>query len=158
MCCGTGTIGIALSKNFGNIIKGVVGIELCEEAVEDAKVNASLNNINNAEYIFGLVEKNLFALDEFNDETSGTAVAIVDPRRAGVHKNVIKALRKCQAIEHFIYISCDHNAAIQNFIDICRPSNNTFPGIPFKPVKAIGVDLFPHAKHVELIIEFHRNR
>ncbi|RIA91565.1 S-adenosyl-L-methionine-dependent methyltransferase [Glomus cerebriforme] len=158
MCCGTGTIGIALSKNLGTIIKGVIGIELCEEAIEDAKINASLNGIDNVEYILGPVEKNLFALSKFNNETSGTAVAIVDPPRAGVHKNVIKALRKCRAIEHFIYISCDHNAAIQNFIDICRPTNNNFPGIPFKPVKAVGVDLFPHAKHVELIIEFCRNR
>ncbi|CAB4398415.1 unnamed protein product [Rhizophagus irregularis] len=158
VCCGTGTIGIALSKSLGTTIKEVVGIELCEEAVEDAKINASLNEINNAEYILGPVEKNLFALHNFSNKTSGTAVAIIDPPRAGVHKNVIKALRKCRAIDHFIYISCDHNAAIQNFVDICRPINKDFHGVPFKPVKAIGVDLFPHAKHVELIIEFRRNR
>src|SRR6266498_2712149 len=142
ICCGTGTIGIALSKNLGATIKGVVGIELLEEAVEDAKINASLNGINNAKYILGPVEKNLSALSEFDNDNSGTAVAIVDPPRAGVNKNVIKALRTCQAIEYFIYISCDHNAAIQNFMDICRPTSNSFPGIPFKPVKAFGVDLF----------------
>ncbi|CAI2179536.1 10464_t:CDS:1 [Funneliformis geosporum] len=158
MCCGTGTIGIVLSKNLGSTIKGVVGIELCEEAIEDAKINASLNGINNAKYILGPVEKNLSALNEFNYGTSGTAIAIVDPPRAGIHKNVINALRTCQAIEHLIYISCDHNAVVQNFMNICRPTSNAFPGIPFKPVKAVGVDLFPHAKHVELIIEFHRNR
>ncbi|GES95671.1 tRNA (uracil-5-)-methyltransferase homolog A [Rhizophagus clarus] len=134
MCCGTGTIGIALSKSLGTKIKGVVGIELCKEAVEDAKINASLNEINNAEYILGPVEKNLSALYNFSNKASGTAVAVVDPPRAGVHKNVIKALH------------------------ICRPINKDFTGAPFKPVKAIGVDLFPHAKHVELIIEFRRNR
>ncbi|CAG8519176.1 2902_t:CDS:10 [Cetraspora pellucida] len=131
MCCGTGTIGIALSKSLGNKIDKVIGIELCEEAVEDAKFNAKLN---------------------------GKPIAILDPPRAGVHKNVIKALRECKAIDYFLYVSCDCNLATQNFIDLCRPTTNNFPGIPFKPVRAVGVDLFPHAKQVELLIEFHRDR
>ncbi|RHZ45268.1 hypothetical protein Glove_682g22 [Diversispora epigaea] len=157
MCCGTGTIGICLSKALGNKIEKVIGIEICEEAVEDAKINATLNEIKNSEYILGPVEKNLRALNNYNNSTAGTVIAIVDPPRAGVHKNVIKALRNCQAIDYFLYISCDYNLATQNFIDLCRPSTNAFTGIPFKPVRAVGVDLFPHAKQVELLIEFHRD-
>ncbi|CAG8433723.1 10421_t:CDS:10 [Diversispora eburnea] len=157
MCCGTGTIGICLSKALGNKIEKVIGIEICEEAVEDAKINATLNEIKNAEYILGPVEKNLRALNNYNNSTAGTVIAIVDPPRAGIHKNVIKALRNCQAIDYFLYISCDYNLATRNFIDLCRPSTNAFTGIPFKPVRAVGVDLFPHAKQVELLIEFHRD-
>ncbi|KAF0449823.1 S-adenosyl-L-methionine-dependent methyltransferase [Gigaspora margarita] len=157
MCCGTGTIGIALSKNLGDKIDKVIGIELCEEAVEDAKFNATLNGINNSEYILGPVEKNLKTLYSYKQAKTGTVVAIVDPPRAGVHKNVIKALRECKAIDYFLYVSCDCNLAAQNFIDLCRPTTNNFPGTPFKPVRAVGVDLFPHAKQVELLIEFHRD-
>ncbi|CAG8520717.1 11305_t:CDS:2, partial [Scutellospora calospora] len=157
MCCGTGTIGISLSKSLGDKINKVIGIELCEEAVEDAKFNAELNGIINSEYIRGPVEKNLRTLNSYKHSSAGTAVAIVDPPRAGVHKNVIKALRECKAIDYFLYVSCDCNLATQNFIDLCRPITNNFPGIPFKPVRAVGVDLFPHAKQVELLIEFHRD-
>ncbi|CAG8791151.1 15536_t:CDS:2, partial [Racocetra persica] len=158
MCCGTGTIGIALSKSLGNKIDKVIGIELCEEAVEDAKFNAKLNGISNSEYILGPVEKNLKTLYSYKNADAGTAVAIVDPPRAGVHKNVIKALRECKAIDYFLYVSCDCNLATQNFIDLCRPTTNNFPGIPFKPARAVGIDLFPHAKQVELLIEFHRDK
>ncbi|RIB11608.1 S-adenosyl-L-methionine-dependent methyltransferase [Gigaspora rosea] len=158
MCCGTGTIGIALSKNLGEKIDKVIGIELCEEAVEDAKFNVTLNGINNSEYILGPVEKNLKTLYSYKQANAGTVVAIVDPPRAGVHKNVIKALRECKAIDYFLYVSCDCNLAAQNFIDLCRPTTNNFPGTPFKPVRAVGVDLFPHAKQVELLIEFHRDK
>ncbi|CAG8458486.1 12717_t:CDS:10 [Dentiscutata heterogama] len=147
MCCGTGTIGIALSKNLGDKIDKVIGIELCEEAVEDAKFNATSN-----------VEKNLRTLYSYKQANAGTVVAIVDPPRAGVHKNVIKALRECKAIDYFLYVSCDCNLATQNFVDLCRPTTNNFPGVPFKPVRAVGVDLFPHAKQVELLIEFHRDK
>ncbi|CAG8523359.1 4890_t:CDS:10 [Acaulospora morrowiae] len=157
MCCGTGTIGIALSKVLGNKIKEIIGIEICEEAVEDAKYNATLNEISNTQYILGPVEKNLYFLSNYNNREAGTVIAILDPPRAGVHKNVIKALRQCQAIDYLLYVSCDCNLATQNFIDLCKPLSRSHPGTPFKPVRAVGIDLFPHAKQVELLIEFHRD-
>nr|CAG8571377.1 13745_t:CDS:10 [Entrophospora candida] len=99
------TIGIALSKKLGNKIKGVIGIELSTEAIEDAKINSILNGIENAEYIVGPVENNLRTLNNFNNSRPGSLIAILDPPRAGVHKSVIKAIRQCQAISNFIYIS-----------------------------------------------------
>ncbi|CAJ0836673.1 9774_t:CDS:10 [Entrophospora sp. SA101] len=111
------TIGIALSKKLGNKIKGVIGIELSTEAIEDAKINSILNGIENAEYIVGPVENNLRTLNNFNNSRPGSLIAILDPPRAGVHKSVIKAIRQCQAISNFIYISCDYNLATQNFIE-----------------------------------------
>ncbi|CAJ0747843.1 11876_t:CDS:10 [Entrophospora sp. SA101] len=80
------TIGIALSKKLGNKIKGVIGIELSTEAIEDAKINSILNGIENAEYIVGPVENNLRTLNNFNNSRPGSLIAILDPPRAGVHK------------------------------------------------------------------------
>ncbi|CAG8479338.1 10436_t:CDS:2 [Acaulospora colombiana] len=117
MCCGTGTIGIALSKILGNKVEEIIGIEICMEAVEDAKFNAMSNEINNTQYILGPVEENLRFLSKFNNDEAGTVIAIVDPPRAGVHKSVIKALRQCRAIDYLLYISCDCNLATQNFIE-----------------------------------------
>lgn len=111
LCCGTGTIGIALSS----YVSKVIGIEMVETAVEDAKVNAQLNNIQNAEFIAGKVEDVLkSALSILKDQD---IVAILDPPRAGVHPSVIKSIRECPLIKRIYFISCDAQAAVQNFVE-----------------------------------------
>ena len=82
-------------------------------------------------------------------------VAIVDPPRAGLHPRAVSALRS-SGVQSFVYISCDANAAMKNFVAFGRPTSRAFPGDPFIPRRAIPVDLFPHANHFELIILFDR--
>lgn len=89
----------------------------------------------------------------------GSCVAVLDPPREGVHWKVIKALRGAKEIERIVYVSCNHTAWVDQARALCCPSGDEFsrtPGEPFRPIKANGVDLFPHTSHVELVVLFER--
>lgn len=150
VCCGTGTIGISLAKR----VKKVIGIELCQEAVEDAKVNAKLNGLSNIEFHCGKAE------DVFPTILSGlvssSLTAIVDPPRAGLHTKVILAIRRAEHLKRLVYVACNAKAAMNNFIDLCRAPSNRVHGAPFRPVRALAVDLFPQTIHVELVLLLER--
>ncbi|XP_067649445.1 tRNA (uracil-5-)-methyltransferase homolog A-like [Haliotis asinina] len=151
ICCGTGTIGLTLAKR----VEKVIGVEMCQQAVEDAKENAKLNGVTNVRYYCGKAE------DVISHMTSSLwsrdVVAIVDPPRAGLHKKVIKALRGCHKLKRLIYVACNAKSAKTNFIDLIRMESNKHRGAAFLPVKAMPVDLFPQTPHCELIILFERD-
>ncbi|KAJ1493965.1 hypothetical protein T484DRAFT_1609871 [Baffinella frigidus] len=135
----------------------VVGIEMCEAAVQDAKLNASSNNVSNCDFLAGKAEDQITkVIAEY--VTPGTfthCVAVLDPPREGVHNKVLKALREAPAIERIVYVSCNHVAWVEQAKMLCSPSTK-IGGEPFTPVRANGVDLFPHTPHVELICLFER--
>lgn len=150
VCCGTGTIGISLAKR----VKKVIGIELCQEAVEDAKVNAKLNGLSNVEFHCGKAE-DVFP-NILNGLVSPSVTAIVDPPRAGLHSKVILAIRRAEHLKRLVYVACNAKAAMNNFIDLCRAPSNRVHGAPFRPVRAMAVDLFPQTMHVELLLLLER--
>ncbi|XP_061622540.1 tRNA (uracil-5-)-methyltransferase homolog A isoform X2 [Phyllopteryx taeniolatus] len=150
VCCGTGTIGISLAKR----VKKVIGIELCQEAVEDAKVNAKLNGLSNVEFHCGKAE-DLFP-NILSALVSPKVTAIVDPPRAGLHSKVILAIRRAEHLKRLIYVACNAKAAMKNFIDLCRAPSNRVHGAPFQPVRAMAVDLFPQTAHFEMVMLFER--
>ncbi|XP_061674603.1 tRNA (uracil-5-)-methyltransferase homolog A [Syngnathoides biaculeatus] len=150
VCCGTGTIGISLAKR----VKKVIGIELCQEAVEDAKVNAKLNGLSNVEFHCGKAE-DLFP-NILSALVSPKVTAIVDPPRAGLHSKVILAIRRAEHLKRLIYVACNAKAAMNNFIDLCRSPSNRVHGAPFQPVRAIAVDMFPQTTHFEMVMLFER--
>ncbi|GAB5586418.1 tRNA (uracil(54)-C(5))-methyltransferase -B [Umbelopsis nana] len=149
LCCGTGTIGITMAQS----VDKVIGIEIVPEAIVDAKANAERNGISNVEYYASRVEDKLDVLTKKYDSE---VVAILDPPRAGVHKSVISGIRSSN-LKRLIYISCDAKQAKDNFVALCRPTSNQYPGPPFKPSRAVSVDLFPHSDACELVIEFTRD-
>ncbi|NWR51069.1 TRM2A methyltransferase, partial [Regulus satrapa] len=150
ICCGTGTIGISLAKR----VKKVIGIELCQEAVEDAKANAQINELNNVEFYCGKAEDIVPSL--MNILAPQNLITIVDPPRAGLHSKVILALRRAEHLKKLIYVSCNPRAAMNNFVDLCRAPSNRVKGASFRPVRAMAVDLFPQTRHCELLIFFER--
>ncbi|XP_026905520.1 tRNA (uracil-5-)-methyltransferase homolog A isoform X2 [Acinonyx jubatus] len=173
VCCGTGTIGLALAPK----VKRVVGIELCQEAVEDARVNAQDNGhqakpcggecpwspdravmpcpeLSNVEFHCGRAEDLVPAL--VSRLASQQLVAILDPPRAGLHSKVILAVRRAENLKRLLYVSCNPRAAMGNFVDLCRAPSNRVKGTPFRPVKAVAVDLFPQTPHCEMLILFER--
>lgn len=150
VCCGTGTIGISLAKR----VKKVIGIELCQEAVEDAKVNAKLNGLSNVEFHCGKAE-DVFP-NILNALVSPKLTAIVDPPRAGLHSKVILAIRRAEHLKRLVYVACNAKAAMNNFIDLCRAPSNRVHGAPFRPVRAMSVDLFPQTMHVEMLLLLER--
>ncbi|NXA51917.1 TRM2A methyltransferase, partial [Nothocercus julius] len=150
ICCGTGTIGISLAKK----VKKVIGVELCQEAVQDARVNAQMNELNNTEFYCGKAEDIVPSL--INVLAPENLITIVDPPRAGLHSKVILAIRRAEHLRKLIYVSCNPQAAMNNFVDLCRAPSNRVKGAAFRPVKAVAVDLFPQTRHCELLIFFER--
>ena len=133
--CGIGTIGIFASKYF----KKVYGIEIVEEAIEDAKENAKINNIDNIEFYAGDVEELLPKIIE--KEQIKPNVIFVDPPRKGLDNNTIELLKKLEP-EKIVYISC-------NPATLARDLSYLEEKYEIKEVQP--VDMFPYTSHVECV-------
>jgi tRNA (uracil-5-)-methyltransferase len=151
VCCGTGTIGMCVARH----VDSVFGVEIVASAVEDARANAQRNGVKNVHFQCAPAEKAVPHLAQTLGR-SHTVLGILDPPRAGVQDLVIKCMRECRSLTHLVYISCDADAALKNFADLCRPVTNRLRGIPFRPVQAVPVDLFPDTAHCELVVLFER--
>ncbi|CAH1107146.1 unnamed protein product [Psylliodes chrysocephalus] len=150
VCCGTGTIGLCFSKKC----KQVLGIEIIPQAIDDAKENAKLNQIDNADFFAGKAEEILGNI--CYKSTSNEVVAVLDPPRAGIHKKGVFQIRKILKINKVVYISCNPAAALENFVDFGRQESKKVNGDALVPTKAIAVDMFPYTKYCELVICFER--
>ena len=101
------------------------------------------------------------AIDQvFKDHVSpgDIVVAVLDPPRAGVHNSVIKSLRACQSVNHVIFVAGALKSSMTNLLGLMRPTSKKGQGFPFVPSKATIVDLFPHTEHVEVVLEFERQK
>jgi len=133
---GTGTI-----ANFvANQAKKVVGVEYVPEAIEDAKVNSSINQIDNTAFYAGDM-KDIFN-EAFINENGQPDVIITDPPRAGMHQDVIDQLLKLEA-NRIVYVSC--NPATQ-------ARDVQLLDEKYKVEKVQPVDMFPHTHHVENVV------
>jgi 23S rRNA (uracil1939-C5)-methyltransferase len=135
--CGTGSIGLFVSK----FAKKLIGVEMVADAIEDAKENAALNGVNHASFFAGDV------IDICNDaffETHGKAdVVITDPPRAGMHEKLVKKLLEIAA-PTVVYVSC--NPATQAR-DLALLSEK------YQVTKIQPVDMFPHTLHIENVVQ-----
>ena len=130
---GTGTIANFIARDAGKVI----GIEYVPEAIEDAKVNAALNNLHNIRFFAGDIKDLLSA--EFFDTYGKPDVIITDPPRPGMHDDITDTILAA-APERIIYVSC--NSATQ-----ARDLNRL--SIRYQVSKIQPVDMFPHTHHVE---------
>ncbi|PNJ40746.1 TRMT2B isoform 6 [Pongo abelii] len=113
ICCGTGVIGLSLSQHTSRVL----GIELVEQAVEDARWTAAFNGITNSEFHTGRAEKILPGLLK-SKEDGQSIVAVVNPARAGLHYKVIQAIRNFRAIHTLVFVSCKlHGESTRNVIE-----------------------------------------
>ncbi len=107
ICCGTGAIGICLSRKA----QKVVGIELIESAVENAKQNVRLNegviDPSKCDFYAGRAEDLLPNIVKEYSSKGLKIVGIVDPPRSGLHKDVLRALRTCKGLDRLVYVSCN---------------------------------------------------
>ncbi|XP_029031734.1 tRNA (uracil-5-)-methyltransferase homolog B isoform X2 [Betta splendens] len=155
VCCGTGAVGITASRRAGRVI----GVELVEQAVEDARHNAALNGALNCEFIAGKAEVVLPDLVTRLSGAGGGLAAVVNPARAGLHPRVVRALRNQAAIRRLVYVSCKpEGEAMRNFRELCcaRGPQSKLTGEAFTPRLAVPVDMFPHTPHCELVLLFER--
>ncbi|XP_028922885.1 tRNA (uracil(54)-C(5))-methyltransferase homolog isoform X2 [Ornithorhynchus anatinus] len=154
ICCGTGAIGLSLAPR----VSRVLGVELIEQAVEDARWTAAFNGISNCEFHAGPAEKIVPQLLVSQME-GRSLVAVVNPARAGLHPRVVRAIRNCGPIRRLVFVSCKpHGEAMRNFFELCCPpdASKKLLGEPFVPEEAVPVDLFPHTLHCELVVLFSR--
>jgi tRNA (uracil-5-)-methyltransferase len=107
ICCGTGAIGICLSGNA----KKIIGIEIIDQAIENAKENVKLNHAkidpDKCEYYAGKAEEILPNVVKGFMGQHCKIVGIVDPPRSGLHKDVLRALRTCKGLDRLVYVSCN---------------------------------------------------
>lgn len=134
--CGTGSIGIFVSK----LAKKVIGVEVIAEAIEDAKINAAMNGITHASFFAGDVIK--VCNSSFFEENGRPDVIITDPPRAGMHDTLVKKLLEIAAPK-IVYVSC--NTATQAR-DLGLLSEK------YKMEKIQPVDMFPHTHHIECVV------
>lgn len=153
VCCGTGAIGITASPRVDRII----GIELVEQAAEDAKHNAALNNVQNCKFIAGKAETVLPGLLNQVGSNARGLTAVVNPARAGLHYRVVRALRNQTSIRRLVYVSCKpEGEATRNFKELCCAPEKKLTGNAFTPTLAVSVDMFPHTPHCEMVLLFQR--
>lgn len=134
--CGTGSIGIFVSKQA----KKIIGVEVVAEAIEDAKENAALNNIQHAEFFAGDVIK--ICNDEFFATHGRPDVIITDPPRAGMHASLVEKLLEIAAPK-IVYVSC--NPATQ-------ARDLALLDAKYSIEKIQPVDMFPHTHHIECVV------
>lgn len=153
ICCGTGTIGLCFAKHC----KAVYGMEIIPEAIEDAKENAKINGIKNAEFKAGNADDLIFSMvKQASLGKDDEVVAIVDPPRAGLQTKSIIQLRNSEKIKRLVYISCSPQQVVKNFVDLSKNCSKTMKGDPFIAKTAVAVDMFPHTPHTELLVLFER--
>jgi 23S rRNA (uracil1939-C5)-methyltransferase len=129
--CGTGSIGLSMAGSFSS----VVGVELNDEAVEDARANAARNNVENATFHSGAVRDVAFDLR--------ADVIVVDPPRVGLHPKVSEWLPKLPNVSRIVYVACKP-ASLARDREIFRESGWVMTDL-------WTVDMFPQTGHVEAV-------
>lgn len=146
--CGIGTISLFLAQRAAK----VYGVEVVPQAIEDARRNAEINGIQNAEFFVGKAEEVLPEYydkyeREHSEEHPYADVIVVDPPRKGCEKSVLETMVKMQP-ERIVYVSCDSATLARDLKYLCGK------GYEVKKVRA--VDMFPHTVHVETVCELVR--
>ena len=134
--CGVGTITLAMAKAAGKVI----GVEVVEQAVADAKENARRNNIENAEFFCGDAGK---AALELEKQGTHPDVVVVDPPRKGLNADTIEALSRMSP-KRIVYVSCDP-ATLARDVSLLKERG-------YRLQSAQAADLFPRCSHVESIV------
>lgn len=134
--CGTGTITLFLSQKA----KKVYGVEIIEPAIINARENARINNIDNAEFFVGKSEE---VIPELIEKGIVPEVIVVDPPRKGCDIKLLDAIGKAKP-RRVVYVSCDPSTLARD-LKILEEKG-------YKTEKVQPVDMFPHTSHVESII------
>lgn len=135
--CGTGSIGIFVSGGA----KKIIGVEMIEEAISDAKENAALNDLDKASFFAGDVID--ICNDEFFTLHGKPDVIITDPPRAGMHEKLVKKILD-MAAPVVVYVSCNPATQARDL----RLLDEKYVVTKVQPV-----DMFPHTHHIENVVQ-----
>ena len=135
--CGTGSIGIFVSEKA----KKIIGVEMVEAAIDDAKENAALNNITHADFFAGDVAD--VCTPEFFNRHGRPDVIITDPPRAGMHEKLVKQIL-AMAAPTVVYVSCNPATQARDLKLLDEK---------YTVEKVQPVDMFPHTHHIENVVQ-----
>jgi len=134
--CGVGTIGLIASSK----VKKVIGVEIVEQAILDAKENASLNKINNATFLCKDAKEYIKEVDLNFD------VIFVDPPRKGCDKEFIETIMNSN-INRIVYVSCDPKSLVRD-LSLLKGK--------YEIKKVSLVDMFANTTHIECVVSLNR--
>ncbi len=134
--CGTGTIGLTMAKKVGKVL----GVEINSDAIKDAKENAILNGINNAEFYNEDAGEYILSLARKKENID---VIITDPPRAGCSMQFLKSLVELLP-KKVVYISCNPDTLADDLRFLTKSG--------YKVKKIQPVDMFPYTNHVETVV------
>ncbi len=140
--CGAGTIGLSMAKKA----KKIIGVEIVPEAIEDAKINARLNSIDNAEFLCGDAS---VAAKELQSRGIKPDVLILDPPRKGCAPELVETAVK-MAPDRIVYVSCDSATLARD----CA----LFAKLGYTAVNATPVDMFPRTAHIECVVQLSQRK
>ena len=139
--CGAGTIGLTMADRA----KQIYGIEIIPQAVENARKNAELNGVENAQYICGDAQHGAAELEKRGIHPD---VAVLDPPRKGCSPELLGTVCRMSP-KRIVYVSCDP-ATLARDLQILSSSGYT-------AVEATPVDMFPRTPHIETVVKLERN-
>ncbi len=139
--CGTGSISLLLAKKC----KKVYGIEIFQEAINDAKENMKINGITNTEFIAGKSEDEYPRLTR---EGIRAETVVLDPPRKGVQKELLEVILN-NSPEKIVYVSCNPATLARDCKILCETGK-------YKITKFVPVDMFPWTGHVECVVLMQR--
>lgn len=134
--CGIGTISLFLAQKA----KKVYGIEIVEEAIKDAKINANINNLDNVEFYVGKAEE---VVPKMYKQGKRANVVVVDPPRKGCDEKVLDTIISMQP-DRVVYVSCNPSTLARDL--------NYLDERGYKCLEVQPVDMFPHSVHVECVV------
>jgi 23S rRNA (uracil1939-C5)-methyltransferase len=135
--CGIGTISLFLAQKA----KKVMGVEIVPEAIEDAKNNARINGIENAQFYVGKAEEVL--PQKYKEDGEYAEVIVVDPPRKGCDETLLNTIVEMKP-ERVVYVSCDSATLARDLRYLCDRG--------FEVKKVQPVDMFGHSVHVESVV------
>ncbi len=146
--CGIGTISLFLAQNA----KKVYGVEIIPQAIEDARNNAKINGIENAEFFVGKAEEVLPEYyrthsGECDNEMLSPDVIVVDPPRKGCDETLLQTMVEMSP-ERIVYVSCDSATLARDLKYLCENG--------YEVRKVRPVDMFPMTVHVETVVQLVR--
>ena len=130
--CGTGTIGLYMKKN--SEAQRLVGVEIIEDAVKNARENAKANGVENAQFVCG---------DANSSEIKGADIIVIDPQRKGASPELVKQIAALSP-RQVVYISCDPATLARDMA--------IFKEFGYTAESVTTVDMFPRTTHVESVV------
>jgi 23S rRNA (uracil1939-C5)-methyltransferase len=138
--CGIGTIGLSASR----YVKTVLGVDVVESAIEDAKENAERNHITNARFVAGKAEDVIQQWRQYDVD-----VLFVDPPRKGCERSFLDAIVAME-IPRLVYISCNVSTLARDL--------NFLQSEGYEVIETTPFDMFPQTSHIETVTKLRRKR